>query len=338
MFPARISWLLVPLLLVGLFLSAVWSVSQGSANIPFNTALEIVFHMMGAGSTEPEWSLAQQRIVWDLRIPRVLLAILVGAGLACCGVVLQNLTRNPLADPYLFGVSSGASLGAVLVIVHIGMFAGSYSLPLAAFAGALLSLSLVLLVSRNAISQERLVLAGVGVSFVLMAATNYAIFAGDQRAAHSVVFWTLGGLGLARWQQLWLPALVVGGGLLCFIRYAGVLNAFLLGDELARTLGIAVHRKRVILFALCALITSTLVALAGAIGFVGLVVPHLLRPITGNDCRRLLPYSALAGAWLMVWVDYLSRTIMAPQELPIGIVTASLGGCYFLWFLWRKGR
>lgn len=321
-----------------LILSAAFAVTAGPVSIPVETAWKVAVHKAFPTLVDMDWSQGRDRIVWDLRFPRVILGILVGAGLSVIGTALQAATRNSLADPYLFGISSGAALGAVAVIVHIGDFAGLYSVPLAAFVGALLSLGLLLgLTQRNgAMAPERLVLAGVAVSFALMAGTNFLIFLGDQRAAHSVVFWMLGGLGLARWEQLWIPATVVTGGIIWLYWQGHRMNALLMGEETATSLGVDVNRFRLFLMIACALMAGVLVALTGAIGFVGLMIPHIVRMLVGGDNRRLIPAAALVGAIFLVWVDVLARIVLAPQELPIGIITAAVGSAFFLWLMRRK--
>ena len=329
---------LMGLLVVGLVLTMSLAVAFGAVSVPFTTVWKIGAHKLLPDLVEPDWSKGWARIVWEIRFPRVILGAFVGAGLAVVGAVLQAATRNPLADPYLFGVSAGAALGAVAVIVHVGNVVGVYTLPLAASAGAIVSLLTVVAIglSGTGLTTERLILAGVAVSFVLMAMMNFLIFLGDQRAAHSVVFWMLGGLGLARWSQLWVPFVVLLGGLSYLIAHARALNTMMVGEESAVTLGVDVTRMRLKLFIAAALITGILVAISGAIGFVGLMIPHVVRRFVGADNRRLLPVCALVGAIFVIWVDVLARVILAPQELPIGIITAGLGGVFFVWLMRRK--
>ena len=249
---------------------------------------------------------------------------------------LQAITRNPLADPYLFGISSGASLGAVIVIVHVGAFIGLHSLPLAAFIGALLSVLLVMgLIGRGNPAPEKVVLAGVAASFILMALTNFLIFLGDQRAAHSVVFWTLGGLGGARWSQVWIPILALVICLPLLLAQARKMNAMMLGDESAVTLGLDVTRLRLLLFILCALVTGVLVAFSGSIGFIGLMIPHMARAWLGGDNRLVMPAAMLLGAIFLLWADIIARLALAPQELPVGVITAAVGGLFFIGILRR---
>jgi len=262
----------------------------------------------------------------------------VGAGLALVGAVLQSVTRNPLADPHLLGISSGAAFGAILALLHTGLFLGLATVPLLAFAGALASTLLVLAVASfaQATSADRLVLTGVAVSFIVMAVANVLIFLGDPRATHTVVFWMLGGLGLAQWAHLVWPALVLAGAALWFRVVAGSLNAMTIGDETAATLGIPVARFRLTAFVVAALVTGVMVAFSGVIGFVGLMIPHIVRLVVGGDNARVLPASMLAGAVFLIWADIAARTIMRPEDMPIGIVTGLVGGVFFVWLLRRK--
>ena len=264
--------------------------------------------------------------------------MMVGSGLAIVGASLQAVTRNMLADPHLLGISSGGAFGAILALLHTGMFIGLLTVPLLAFAGALLATIVVLGVARlaEATSADRLVLAGVAVSFIIMAAANILIFLGDPRASHTVVFWMLGGLGLAQWSQLVYPLTIL---LLCgawLISRAKNLNAMTVGDETAVTLGISVARFRLSVFIIGALITGVMVAFSGIIGFVGLMVPHIARMLVGGDYTRVLLASALIGAIFLLWADILARTLMAPEDMPIGIVTGLIGGAFFIWLLRRQ--
>ena len=331
-------WVTLSCLCAALIVSMTLAVGFGGVSIPFVTVWKIGLSNLLPDLLAADWSNGEARIVWEIRFPRIILAALVGAGLAVVGATLQAVTRNALADPFLFGASSGAAVGAVAVIAHVGAFVGVYTLPVAAFAGATAALLLVVMVARGPAGDgsNRLILAGVAVSFVLMAATNFMIFLGDQRAAHSVVFWMLGGLGSARWNQLWIPAVVVIAGLGVLLWHARALNAMMVGEETATTLGIEVAKTRLRLFVLSALITGVLVALSGAIGFVGLMVPHIVRYLVGADNRRVLPVCAFGGAMFLVWVDVVARTALSPQELPIGIITAALGGGFFVWLMRRR--
>ncbi|MFM7445922.1 MAG: FecCD family ABC transporter permease, partial [Tabrizicola sp.] len=283
-------------------LSIVLAVSVGAVAIPPGTVWGIALDHLAPGLVTPDWSLGRENIVWEIRFPRVILAGLVGAGLGLVGAALQAVTRNPLADPHLLGISSGGAFGAIAALLHTGMFLGLLTVPLMAFGGALLATLLVLGVARlaGASSADRLVLAGVAVSFVIMAGANVLIFLGDPRATHTVVFWMLGGLGLAQWSHLiWPLGVLVPCGLWLWAQ-AGKLNAMSLGDETAASLGIEVGRFRLTVFVVCALITGVMVAFSGLIGFVGLMMPHLVRLLAGGDNARVLPASALAGAVFLI--------------------------------------
>ncbi|MBF8722464.1 FecCD family ABC transporter permease [Pseudomonas guariconensis] len=329
--------LLLAGLLVAVLCSCVLSLGFGAAKVPLADVLGIVMQQAGLGDTG-SWSRGQAQIVWQIRAPRVLLGALVGAGLALVGGALQAVTRNPLADPHLLGVSSGAVLGAVLVVLFLGAFAGPFSLPLAAFIGALGSMLLVLAVAsrRGRLDSDRLLLAGVAVSFVIMALANLLLYTGDPHAASSVMFWMLGGLGLAQWSLLWLPALCVLAGFALLMSLARALNGLMSGEQTAVSLGFEPRRVRAQVFVGCALLTGVLVSLSGAIGFVGLMLPHVARHLVGAEHRRLLPACALLGALFVVWVDIGARTLIAPQDLPIGIATAAIGGMFFILMLRRK--
>lgn len=304
----------------------VLSVLYGTTRIPLGDVVSAIATGLGFGG-EPG---PMDRIVFDLRLPRAVFSAVIGAGLGIVGVVLQTTTRNDLADPFLFGLSSGAAAGAVFVITVTGDVLGIWTLPLAAFSGGIVASLIVLTLVqslRNA-APEKLILAGLAVSFLFAAITNYLIFSGDSRAAHSIVFWMLGGLGLARWQSLPL----VLAGLALILVYATYrrrwLDALLAGDRTAKSLGVPVTRLRMTMFLMAALATAAFVSVAGVIGFVGLMVPHLARGLAGPLHTRLLPTAALIGAALLTASDILSRVILAPQELPVGIVTTSVGAIF----------
>lgn len=323
---------------IALLASLSIAVSVGAISVPLETVWGILINKIAPDLITPDWSKGREAIVWDIRFPRSILACFVGAGLAMVGASLQAVTRNPLADPHLLGISAGGAFGAILALLHTGLFIGLLTVPLLAFLGALGATLLVLAVSQfaAATSASRLVLAGVAVSFIVMSAANVLIFLGDPRATHTVVFWMLGGLGLAQWGQLIYPAviLLVCGAYLWL--KSGTLNAMTVGDETAATLGIPVARFRLTIFVIGALITGVMVAFSGIIGFVGLMIPHIVRLVVGGDYRRLLPISALCGAVFLVWADIIARTVMAPDDMPIGIVTGLIGGVFFIWLLRKR--
>ncbi|MEE5146021.1 iron ABC transporter permease [Pseudomonas alliivorans] len=335
---SRYTGLLITLTIV-LLISCLVSVTFGAAPVPLEQVIGILtFKLSGIGDEHHLWTAGQETIVWLIRMPRVLLGALAGAGLALIGCVLQAVTRNPLADPHLLGATSGATLGAVMVVMHVGEILGMLTLPLAAFAGSLASLILVLwLSSRNGrLDSQRLLLSGVAVSFVMMAIANLLLFLGDHRASSSVLFWMLGGLGLARWELLTVPLVTVLAGWILLQGLGRALNALMAGDQTAVSLGLQVRNVRLLVFLIASLMTGVLVALCGSIGFVGLMVPHIARRLVGSEHRRLLPVATLLGALLMIWVDVVSRTLIAPEDLPIGISTALLGGLFFI-FMMRRG-
>ena len=320
------------LLVIGLgcvFLLTLIAIVVGSTPLGISKVVEVML----SGSNESPVS----RIVLDLRLPRALLATIIGAGLGMVGCVLQTLTRNDLADPFLFGLSSGAAAGAVIVITVTGNILGFWTLPAAAFIGGLVSSVIVLGLFGKLAKQSpsQMVLAGLAVSFLFLSLTYFLIFAGDQRAAHSVLFWTLGGLGLANWKVL--PIALTG--LMSIFAFAITthhsLDALLAGDETAVTLGVNVKLYRQVAFLICAFATASFVALSGVIGFVGLMVPHLARGLVGPLHGGLLITSAVIGAVLLLLSDIAARTLMAPQELPIGALTTSIGAIFVLYLVRR---
>jgi iron complex transport system permease protein len=328
-------------LAVLLLLSATAGLALGSVRVPPGQVWGIVSHALGFGWAAPDWSGARETIVLDVRAPRVLLGAVAGAGLAVVGTALQALIRNPLAEPYLLGVSSGASLGAVAVIVGGVTFLGQVSLSVAAFVGALGALALVYATARTGgrITSSRLVLSGVAIAAVLTAILHLLLLTTDRgNEARAVLAWTLGGLGGVNWNTLWLPgaALLLGIGVLT--AQARNLNLLLAGEEAATTMGLDVGRFRARMFVLLSLVTGVLVAAAGPIGFVGLILPHIVRLVVGGDHRRVLPTAALGGAVFLIWADIAARVVAAPMEIPVGVLTALCGGPFFLWLLRRDAR
>lgn len=322
-------------LIVTLGLSVVVSVTLGPAQISASEVWGSILSHLGIG--ESSLTPLRDGIIWQLRMPRVLAAAAVGAGLAICGAIMQAVLRNPLADPYLLGLSSGASFGAVLVIV-LGF---SIALPLAAFGGALgaLALTLVMAGAIGRMTASRTILAGVAVSAALGALTSLVIFwsaTGD--TYREILGWLLGSLAGVTWPMafLALAAIVVVGGPLMLS--AGALDAFAFGDRAAASLGVSVERTRWILLGATALLTGSLVAVSGSIGFIGLVVPHAVRLIVGARHRVLLPLSALTGAIVLIWADTVARTLFDPRELPVGVVTALIGAPLFGLLLLRSRR
>lgn len=327
------AWALV--LVTALVASVVLSVTLGPADISADEVWRSILARLGLG--ESALTPLREGIVWELRMPRILAAAAVGAGLALCGAIMQAVLRNPLADPYLLGLSSGASFGAVTVIV-LGL---AVALPLAAFTGSVIALlaTLFLAGTASALSTSRTILAGIAVSAVLGALTSLVIFwsaTGD--SYREILGWLLGSLAGITWAGtlLALGALMLIG--VPLLLSAGTLDGFAFGDRAAASLGIAVTRTRWLLLAATALLTGCLVAVSGSIGFVGLVIPHAVRLLVGTGHRALLPLSLLAGAIFLVWADTIARVAFEPRELPVGIVTALVGGPLFAILLWRQRR
>ena len=333
LFVITISLTILLILLMGI------AVGVGSVPIPQSTVWGVISHKLSLSQSLPSWSLGRENIIWEVRLPRTILAAIVGATLAIVGAALQSITRNPLADPHLLGVSSGAALGAIIALLHTGMILGLFTVPIFAFAGALFAILFVLGVANFSMANSagRLVLTGVAVAFILTALGNLFIFLGDHRASHTVIFWMLGGLGLAQWNQLWFPFLALCIGAYYLIYKAKYLNAMILGDETAITLGVPVQRFRLTVVVVCALLTGAAVAFSGVIGFVGLMVPHIIRLFVGGDYRKMLPLSALLGALFLVLADIVARVIIPPEDLPIGILTGLAGGLGFI-LLMRQRR
>ncbi|MGK5529639.1 FecCD family ABC transporter permease [Streptomyces sp. URMC 129] len=320
-----------------LVLSVAGSVRIGSSDIGYGELGRALGGRLGL-SVEPLPPLLDS-LIWDLRLPRVLLAALVGAALAVCGAVLQAVTRNALADPYLLGVSSGASTGAVAVVV-LGLGAGSLGVTGGAFAGALLSFALLLLLlRRGGLDSLRIVLTGVIVGEFFAAVTALILMAsGDADTTRAITHWLLGSMASARWDVVVIGAVTTAAGLAVVWGCAGALDAFAFGADTAASLGIGVRATRATLLVVAALMTSVAVASVGAIGFVGLIVPHGVRFLVGPSHRALLPFTALAGAVFLLWADALARVAFAPREVPVGVFTALLGVPLFLIVLRKRGE
>lgn len=320
-----------------LVLSVSVAITIGPARIGVTDVWAVVGSHLGAGETR--LTPIREGIVWNLRLPRTLLAAVCGAGLSVCGVVMQSLLRNPLADPYLLGVSSGASTGAVAVVV-LGVGGGALSVSGGAFVGALLSFGLVLLLSHAlGGTTDRVVLSGVAAMQLFSALTSFVVmFAADAEQTRGILFWLLGALSGASWTDVWLCLAVLVVVLLVCGAKTGQLDAFAFGSDAAAALGVHVARTRLLLLSVTALLTAALVSAAGAIGFVGLVLPHAARALVGSRHGRLLPVTALTGAIFLVWVDTLARTVLEPQEVPVGVVTSLIGVPAFVLIMYRTRR
>ncbi|MEW1848276.1 iron ABC transporter permease [Nonomuraea angiospora] len=329
--------LLLAALVVALVAALVVGISVGSVNLPLGQVWGVVWaHLTGRGAqADPLLS----QVVWDLRTPRALLAALAGAGLSVAGVALQSLVRNPLADPYVLGVSSAASLGAVLVpALGSAVLAGTLGVTGAAFAAALLSALLVYVLAQRAgrLLDSWLVLTGVAVGYLCAAATTFVQLQLNPTELQGMMFWLMGSVAGASWADLGVPALIVVCCLAWLSLQARALNALLAGEEAAIAVGVPVAVLRIGLLVAGSLLTATVVSVVGGIGFIGLMIPHMARFVVGADHRRVLPVSLLAGALFLVLVDLAARIADRPNELPVGIFTTGLGVPFFLWLLRRR--
>lgn len=335
---AQQSWLLPAsgfLAVVALLLVIAFGVSVGELSIPLQSVVYAITNKMGL-TAEP-LNRIYESVIWDFRLSRALVAACCGAGLAICGAVLQSLLKNALAEPYVLGVSAGASTGAVSVVV-LGIGSGAVTLSAGAFAGAFTAFAFVALLTNGARGgSERTILAGVAASQLFNAITAWTVStSASAQQARDVMFWLLGSFSGVRWPEFQLALVAVLVGLAICLYYARALDAFTFGDDAAASLGIAVPWVRLILFIVTALMTATIVSMAGSIGFVGLVVPHMMRFFFGPLHRTLLIASALAGAILMVLADIASRLLIAPQSLPVGVVTALVGVPFFAVIIYRS--
>ncbi|WP_329080889.1 FecCD family ABC transporter permease [Streptosporangium sp. NBC_01469] len=317
------------------------AVAAGSVALPVGQVWGILLHHLHPALAEPTWTPVRETIVMDVRLPRVVLAGAIGAGLSVCGMALQALVRNPLADPMLLGVSSGAGVGAVTVVVFGLSVFGAFSLPIAAFLGALAALVAVYFLARSGgrMTTVRLVLAGVAMAEVLSAVASFLVVtSNDPHKTQAAVRWMLGGLAGTTWTVVWIPVVAVLAGTVALVGVSRPLNLLLAGEEAAASLGLDVHRFRAALFVLVAMMIGTIVAVSGAIGFVGLIMPHVVRLLIGADHRRALPATALLGAAFLIVADLTARTLIAPEEIPVGIITALVGGPFFLWLMRRRSK
>jgi len=313
-------------------------VGIGESDIPFHRTMAII------GSTllpiAHDWTAAEESMILFIRLPRVILAALVGASLAICGAVLQSLFRNPMADPFLLGISNGAALGASLVLVTgLAVGSGILGIPIAAFTFGLLTIIIVYELARvgNRVPVTSLLLCGIAVAAFMSAGTSFLLFVSGENL-HQVVFWLLGGIAGRGWEYgCLLLAFVVGGSVL-FFSLSRPLNALMFGEESAQYLGIDVERLKKLILVAVSLVTGAAVSVSGIIGFVGLITPHMVRLWAGPNHRALLPLSLLIGAILLVLADLASRMILAPNELPIGIITALCGAPFFAYLLRRRSR
>lgn len=339
--PATVISILV--LLVLLVFSLLAAVTFGTTDIPIRDVYGVIsqklyYFVFLRDSSWGEGNLF--RAVWFIRLPRLILAMAIGAGLAACGVVMQAIVKNPLADPYVLGISSGASLGATsAIMLGVGAAFGSNSIGIMAFLGAFaISLAVVGLANIGGRANSvKLLLAGTALSSVCSAFSSFIVYiAHDREGMQTVTYWMMGALGGATWDMDGVVVLVVAMGIGFFLTQYRTLNLMLLGDDTSITLGTDLHKWRQLYLLVSAAIVGFAVYAAGMIGFVGLVIPHVVRMFYGTDHKRLLPISALAGAIFLIWADVACRTVIPGQELPIGILTSMIGAPCFIYLMARK--
>lgn len=333
---SRLAILIVAAALLAMVILATSAI--GSVRIPFDTACYIVLDKLPFISIYPAWVKSFETIVLDIRLPRILLAGLVGAALSVAGATYQGLFRNPLADPYLIGVAQGAALGAVIGFLLPGPLQ-NISAPLLAFMGALIAVVVVYLIAKvgRVLPLTTLILAGVALGAFFAAITSYLMFASGERL-HGIVSWLLGTFSLAAWWQVKIVAPCILAGVVSVWFFARPLNVMQLDEEQAQQLGIDVERVKLCLLAIATLITAVAVCFCGIIGFVGIVVPHAVRIVCGPDHRLLLPLTTFAGAIFLILADTAARSLLSPTEIPIGVITAFLGAPFFLYLLRQKKR
>lgn len=326
-------------LVVAMIILFVMAIGVISSNLDAETAYKIAINkIMGSEIYEPTWQLIHETIIWEVRFPRVLLSMICGAGLAVCGVLMQCVTKNPIADPYILGLASGASTGAVFVIVLGGV--GLASVSMGAFVGTLICSVLVFVIGtemgRNT-STTRLILSGLAISTIFTALTDLIIsLAKNASQVKSALFWTMGSLGGATWEVLPLPFIILCLVIFIVLGISKSLDLLLFGDDNATMLGMNVNLVKTFIVIIASLLTSVLVSATGAIGFLGLMVPHIARILCGNGHRRLIPVAAVTGAIFLMCCDLFAKNAFYPKDLPIGIITSLIGGPFFLWMLTDK--
>ncbi|MDV9170603.1 iron ABC transporter permease [Streptomyces sp. W16] len=332
------AWLLTVGLVVALLVLVPVAAGLGAYPIPTGDVLSSVQHRLGLGGGALDR--VPESVLWNVRFPRIALALLVGASLGCAGALMQGVFGNPLAEPGVIGVSSGAAVGAVAVIALGLDFLGTWTVSAVAFVTGLAAVLLVYAMSRSGGRTEvvTLILTGIALNAFAGALIGLFLFFADTAAVNQITFWQLGSLSQATWPKVLavLPCAAVGLTLAPF--HAGRLDLLALGERPARHLGVDVERLRIVLVLVIALLTAAAVSVSGIVGFVGLVVPHLLRMAAGPGHRFLIPASALLGALVLLAADLTARTVAAPAELPLGVLTALLGSPFFFWLLRRTRR
>jgi iron complex transport system permease protein len=331
------------IMLVVLFVLLILAAGLGSVSLPFETIRSIVVNTVMKREVFPvTWEESAVTILLGIRIPRILTAFIVGAGLTLCGILMQALTKNPLADPYVLGISHGASAGAVSVIMYGYLkFLGGYGTMAGAFFGAVISIVLALRIAaiRNKVTATQLVLAGIAVSALFGAITNFMIYhtkTGSDKVK-TATYWMMGSLSGASWEKLKYATIAFVICLIFILFLSKGLDVLLLGDDVAVTVGVNTERLKMGIIILATLLTGVIVSISGTIGFVGLTIPHITRSIVGTKHKRLIPASVLVGGTFLVAADIISRVAVAPEELPIGVVSAFFGAPFFLYLI-RKSH
>jgi iron complex transport system permease protein len=329
---------------MALFLGAsiVFAIHIGAVDLTPEWIYQIlVNHLTGKEIYAVEWPAYADGIVWGMRLPKVLVASCVGAGLSLVGILMQAMTKNSMADPYLLGISSGASAGATAAILVGSLpIIGAVTVQAGAFIGAIVSSVLVFILAgaSGRVSSTKLILSGTAISALFSSMSNFLIFMqNNEKKLSSVLFWMSGSFASAKWSDV-LPVFIVL--IICIVIILlenRALDALLLGEEMAITIGVDVPKLKILIIIMSALVTGVMVSVSGTIGFVGLVIPHISRSLVGTAHKRMVPFSALLGAILMIWADAIARIVVAPSELPIGVVTAFIGAPFFL-FLLRKSK
>lgn len=326
-----------------LVFSFIMATRLGSVELKFDMIKKVITNrVMRREVYRATWGESTETIIWNIRIPRIFTAFIVGAGLTLCGILMQALTKNPLADPYVLGISHGASAGAVSVIMYGYLaFLGGYGTMVGAFVGAVLSIMLALRIAtiRNKVTATQLVLAGIAVSALFGAITNFMIYytkTGSDKVK-TANYWLMGSLNGASWDKLKYATIAFTICLILIFALSKGLDVLLLGDDVAVTVGVDTDRLKLFIIIVATLLTGIIVSISGTIGFVGLTIPHITRSIVGTKHRRLIPASVLVGGTFLVVADIISRVIVAPEELPIGVVSAFFGAPFFLYLI-RKSH
>ncbi len=328
--------LIVLILIVILGLSILLATAIGPVQISPLTILTILINKLSLVSTPQD---TNEIIIFQIRLPRIILSLLVGSALAVSGVVMQGIFKNPMADPYIIGISSGAAFGASsTMVLGIAIF-GPYTVSFMAFLGAITTTFVVYNIARagGKVPVETLLLSGIALASFLSALTGLITYISGEEL-HQIIFWLMGGLWNANWNKVMIAFPVISFGIVLVYLFARDLNVMLLGEEPAQHLGIETEFLKKIMLIIVSLITGVAVSVSGIIGFVGLIIPHIVRILVGPDHRILIPASALTGAVFLIWTDTLARTIITPTEIPVGIITALSGAPFFIYLLRRKKR